>query len=272
MHLTLQQIRHYKEYGYVAGPRVLNDDQIGTLKGRIQDILEERIPFPAHLRGDAAVQLKNKGNLPAVKVVNIFRRDALFAELVADETIGSLAHDLLAGPVRIWEDQIIFKPPHDNQAVLAWHRDYTYWDHVGPADLGTCWIALDDATIDNGCMHVIPGSHHWKYNYHRDDVDVEDPNWPLRPENVPHGADVTPVPCEVRTGHCHFHHCRTLHGSYGNKTDNPRRSYIMHLMPGHTRRTGDNWNERQATVDVPMGELVQGPQYPTLVAPTGTQS
>ena len=62
-------------------------------------------------------------------------------------------------------------------------------------------------------------------------------------------------------------HCRTFHGSYGNRTDNPRRSYIMHLMPGHTRRLGDNWNERMGDVEtVGVGEIVRGPDYPELVA------
>ena len=86
----------------------------------------------------------------------------------------------------------------------------------------------------------------------------------------PAGADLTPVPCEVPAGHCHFHYCRTFHGSYGNSTGNPRRSYIMHLMPAHTRRLGDNWNERMGNVEtVGVGEVLRGPEYPELVAIPG---
>ena len=60
----------------------------------------------------------------------------------------------------------------------------------------------------------------------------------------------------------------TIHGSYGNKTDNIRRSYVMHLMPGTTRRIGDNWNPRLGDIDtVAMGAIVQGEQYPELAAP-----
>ena len=162
---------------------------------------------------------------------------------------------------------MIYKPAYDAETALAWHQDYTFWNHVGPADMGTCWIALDDATVDNGCMHVVPGSHRWPMRYNREDAVVDDPHWLLKQEGIPAGADLTPVPCEVKAGHCHFHHCRTFHGSYGNKTDNPRRSYIMHLMPGYTRRLGDNWNERMGNVEtVGVGEVVQGPDYPELVA------
>ncbi len=267
MHLSEAAIRQYHEQGYVAGPRVLDDDQLERIRDRIQGILDRRIPFPDQLLGETVDRSSARGQLPSVKVVNIFRHDPFFLEVIENAAIGSLAHDLFEGPVRIWEDQMIYKPPFDANAVLGWHRDYTYWDHVGPADMGTCWIAIDDATIDNGCMHVIPGSHKWNYDYQRDDVDGDDPNWPMRSENVPDGADLTEVPCEVMAGHCHFHHCRLLHGSYGNRTDNPRRSYIMHVMPGTTRRIGDNWNDRQATVDVAVGEIVKGPQYPELAQP-----
>ena len=267
MHLSEAAIRQYHEKGYVTGPRVLDDDQLERIRDRIQGILERRIPFPDHLLGETVEQSGAKGQLPSIKVVNIFRHDPFFMELIENAVIGSLAHDLFEGPARIWEDQMIYKPPFDAKAVLGWHRDYTYWDHVGPAELGTCWIALDHATVDNGCMHVIPGSHKWDYRYTREQIDSSDPNWPLRSEWIPKGADLTEVPCEGKAGHCHFHHCRLLHGSYGNKTDNPRRSYIMHLMPGTTRRIGENWNDRQATVDVAMGEIVKGPQYPELVAP-----
>ncbi len=265
-HFTPDEIAFYQENGYLTGPRVLDDNQIRRLHQRIDDLLHDRIEFPDHLKGEASEKLRAKGQLPSVKIVNIFRHDPVFAEVLYNPQIGVLASDLMTPPVRVWEDQMIFKPAFDQKAVLAWHRDFTYWDQVGPPDLGTCWIALDDATVANGCMHVIPGSHRWQLDYTRDDVDVTDPEWLLKHPNIPAGADMTPIPCEVKAGHCHFHHCLTFHGSYGNRTDNMRRSYILHLMPGTTRRTGSNWNNRQGNVEsVPIGAVVCGPDYPELV-------
>ena len=113
----------------------------------------------------------------------------------------------------------------------------------------------------------MPGSHRWQLDSGREDADVNDPEWLLKHAQLPDG-EILPVPCEVPAGHCHFHHCLTLHGSYGNKTDNLRRSYVLHLMPGHTRRLGDSWNERMARVEeVEVGEIVCGPQYPELPDP-----
>lgn len=263
---TQDEIEQYRTLGYVKGPRVLSDQQIDSLQSRIDDILDGTISFPQHLMGETVEQSAAKGQLRSVKVVNIFRRDSVFAGLVENAMISALAQQLMTPPVRLWEDQMIFKPSFDENAVLAWHQDYTYWDQVGPAELGTCWIALDNATVDNGCMHVIPGSHRWNLKYSRDDVDANDPDWLLKQPGIPGDADLAPVPCVVPAGHCHFHHCKTFHGSFGNRTSNARRSYIMHLMPGDTRRIGDNWNSRQGDVEqVGIGEVVQGNNYPVLV-------
>ena len=264
MHFSAQEIEHFHRQGYLAGPRVLDDDQIETLKTRIDDILAGRTDLPQHLLGETLEKSRAKGQLPSVKVVNLFRHDAVFSQVHKNAAISSLAHDLMEGPVRVWEDQMIYKPPYDEQIALAWHRDYTFWNHVGPADMATCWIALDDATLDNGCMHVIPGSHRWQLDYSREDVDVNDPDWLLKHPQIP-PDQLIPVPCQVTAGHCHFHHCQTLHGSYGNRTDNMRRSYVLHMMPGYTRRLGNSWNERMGQVEnVEIGEVVQGPQYPEL--------
>lgn len=267
MQFTNDQKAFYDTHGYVTGPRVLSDEQIDRLKARISDILEGRVPFPSHLMGQTTEKSKAKGQLPSLKVVNIFRHDAVFADVWKNPLIGSAASVLLESPVRVWEDQMIYKPSYDDKAVLGFHQDYTYWNHVGPPELGTCWMALDDATVANGCMHVVPGSHRWKLNYTREDVDPADPMWLLKQPGIPKDANLTPVPCEVKAGHCHFHHCLTFHGSFGNKTNNPRRSYILHLMPGKTRRIGNAWNPRQGNVEtVPIGAIVQGPEYPELIS------
>jgi ectoine hydroxylase-related dioxygenase (phytanoyl-CoA dioxygenase family) len=263
VHFTQEQIEFFDNNGYLLGPRVLSDATIAELKQRIQGILDGSVSFPQLYKGETVERSDAKGQLPSVKVVNLSRHDSVFRKVLGNEDVSTLAHDLMEGPVRLWEDQMIYKPAFDRKTTLGWHQDYTYWDHVSPPDLATCWIAIDDATVDNGCMYVVPGSHRWDLDYSREDVDVTDPEWLLKRTDLP--AKVEPVACEVPAGHCHFHHCRTFHGSYGNKTDNPRRSYVMHLMPGHIRRHGNDWNDRMASVEgVGVGEIVKGPSYPEL--------
>ena len=121
MLFTDAQIEHYKTQGYLSGPRVLSAEQISALKERIDDILHGRIPFPKHLMGETVEQSRAKGQLPSVKVVNIFRRESVFAALIDNPTISALAHQLMLGPVRMWEDQMIYKPAYDagNRLGLA---------------------------------------------------------------------------------------------------------------------------------------------------------
>ncbi len=70
MSLTRQQIDQYHEHGYVAGPRVLSDEMVNTLKSRIDDILAGRVDFPDELLGETVDRSSAKGQLPSVKIVN----------------------------------------------------------------------------------------------------------------------------------------------------------------------------------------------------------
>lgn len=271
MHFTPEQIESYRKEGLLAGPMVLSDEQIETLRRRFDDILAGRIQhFPEQLRSQAPKTGKLKGNLNGLKMVNVFRHDPVFAEvLLTNKAISTLAHDLLPGPVRVWQDQAIMKAPHDTATGLAWHQDYVYNDQIAPAEWLTCWIAIDDAFEANGCMKMIPGSHRWPVSYTRDEVDANDMEWLLRRHDIPKDADLTPRTIEVKTGHCHFHHCKLFHGSYGNHTDNPRRSFIPILIGGDTVKVREDWNVgRQASVEkFQIGELIQGSDFPMLCQP-----
>lgn len=271
MPFTAEQVAQYHLDGFIAGTKVLSDDQIEALRQRFSDIIEGRIQnYPEALRSQVPKTGHLKGNLNGVKMVNVFRHDPVFRDvLLNNRGISALAHQLLPGPVRVWQDQAIMKAPRDTQTGLAWHQDYAYNDQIEPAEWLTCWIAIDDAFEANGCMKMIRGSHRWPVRYSREEVDANDMDWLLRRKDIPAGADLTPVTIEVKSGHCHFHHCKTFHGSYGNSTDNPRRAYIPILMGGNTIKVKEDWNPgRQASIArFKIGQTIRGPEFPELVKP-----
>lgn len=273
MGFTVEEVAAYRERGFISGPKVLSDVQILCLKRRFDDVIHGRVSdFPFDLRGPAPAA---KGNLKAVKMVNVMRHDPVFRDvLLVNLAISILAHDLLEGPVRVWQDQAIMKAPHDTTTSLAWHQDYVYNDQILPSEWCTCWIAIDDAFEANGCMKMIAGSHRWPVSYSRDQVDANDMEWLLRRPDIPAGADLTPVSIEVKAGHCHFHHCKVFHGSYGNSTNNPRRSYIPILISGNTVKAKEDWNpRRQASIErFAVGEVIQGPDFPELARPLSVHS
>ncbi len=129
---------------------------------------------------------------------------------------------------RLWHDQSQYKLPKIG-AVNGTHQDVQFWPFLHPYVQITAWIALDDATIENGCMHMIKGSHRWgtatDYLRSRQDQSfVEEYN----------GNKVEKEFIEVKKGEVHFHHHLAWHGSHANVSDKNRRAYILHLFEDGT--------------------------------------
>eukprot|EP01052_Picozoa_sp_SAG31_P052548 SAG31_NODE_13022_length_899_cov_1.045000_1_plen_150_part_00 len=114
-------------------------------------------------------------------------------------------------------------------------KDNAYWQ-CEPADLISCWVALDDITGENGAMRMLPGSFRTSLEGipmprgHREDGDA------YRREHIDPvfnvGTAETLAP--LAAGSVIFHHCRCLHSSLPNRTGQRRRAFVMHLMPPGT--------------------------------------
>jgi ectoine hydroxylase-related dioxygenase (phytanoyl-CoA dioxygenase family) len=180
--------------------------------------------------------------------------------------LGFCAHPLLAGlcadlvgpDVRLYWEQSVYKQPHSAEPVL-WHQDNGY-AYVEPQDYLTCWIALTDATLDNGCVSVMPGAHRDGTLLHRDT--------PLGSECW--GDDALAVDVPVSAGSVVVFSSLTPHATRINRTDEVRKAYIVQYchdgavaaIPGPdgevaTRTTQDD-PDRQPLV-VSGGGLVGGP-------------
>ena len=166
--------------------------------------------------------------------------------------------------VRLWHDQVIYKGPKTGGGV-GWHQDYGYWQHVTPADLVTCWLALDDCDEENGCMMMLDGSHRWglldsTQAFGGADLEVAITRLP-----EPYRSQTKMVPMKMRAGQASFHHCFTFHGSYANHSDRPRRCVIGHFLNGHTRYleakdTAGKGKGHEVTVN--DGEVISGENFP----------
>jgi len=138
----------------------------------------------------------------------------------------------------VFRDQALFKPPRGQAKPL--HQDQSYF-LVEPADdLVTAWIALDEATLENGCMTYVPGSHkHGVFPIGHD---------PERPvHHVPDTGDLDlpePVHCPVPAGSVIFHHGCALHASADNQTDTWRKALIMHFSTSEALSARPELNEQ----------------------------
>lgn len=258
---TPDQVAEFKTRGYIAGPKVLSDDEADRLCERMFAVLEGRGQRPAELTRN----MIEGAPRTVFQIVNIWEADDLFREHLANEAICAMVAQLMdTGVVRVWHDQIQHKPPRIGGAT-PWHQDHPYWPSIQPADLVSAWCALDDATVENGCMHMVPGSHLWG-TYKDGTIGTDPATFDPDPDVslLPECAVLRVEPCEVRKGQVMFHHCLTWHGTPENNSERGRPAIAVHYMPGYTRYEPTRGHVMDKHAEVAPGEILQGKHFPTV--------
>ncbi|MBA3242308.1 MAG: phytanoyl-CoA dioxygenase family protein, partial [Acidobacteria bacterium] len=155
--LSDEQVEFFREHGYVSGIRVLSDGQVETLREELRGLMN-----PSHAKRRLFYEYHaNESTDPArvlFHALGAWRAAAGFHDLLWHPAFTVASSQLLGGAaVRFWHDQLFCKPARHG-GVVAWHQDYSYWTRTTPLAHLTCWVALDDATRENGCVHYVPGS------------------------------------------------------------------------------------------------------------------
>jgi hypothetical protein len=214
----------FRRDGFVKGPRVLGDGELEELRAELDRVIAQRgLPGVAQPGGIADI---GKPGQPLWQIVNIYLASDAFRRLLNLDGLGAAAAAMIGGDeIRVWHDQIQYKPKGVG-ASNHWHQDWPYWPKMARPDAVTAWIAIDDADIDNGCMRMVPGSHHWGKAIDFLHCVGELDNMPKQYQE--HRVEVRM--CPVRAGEVHFHHSLTWHASHGNTSQRPRRAIALHLM------------------------------------------
>lgn len=146
-------------------------------------------------------------------------RSAHARAFAAHPLLTGIARDLIGPDVRLYWDQSVYKQPNNVEPVL-WHQDngYTY---VEPQSYLTCWVAINDATPDNGCISVMPGVHRDGTLTHR--------STPLGEECWGDWSAAVEVP--VRAGSIVVFTSLTPHATKRNTTNEVRKAYILQYAP-----------------------------------------
>ena len=181
---------------------------------------------PVVQRGEAGAA----GPLDALrKVEGLVGNDDVFLGLAKDPRLLGPVTELLGPDIKLFRDALMMKPARHGSAK-PYHQDSAYWQ-VDPPDLCSAWIALDDATLKNGCMRVLPGSHRWGVIEHKHlaDYQVEEERLDLSGE----------VSAPLEAGGVLLFHSLLLHATSPNASDSPRRAMICSYMSARSRHTGD---------------------------------
>ena len=225
--LSEDQVAHYREHGYVSGIRVLEPYQVEELRRELQAFFA-----PGHRGYDLWYEYHTNEspdpNQVLFHALGAWRISPGMHDILWNPAWTVPASQLLEGPVRFWHDQLFCKPPQEG-GVVAWHQDYSYWTRTKPLAHLTCWIGLDDATEENGCLEYVPGSHRWELlpiTGLAGDMNairrvLSDDQWDRLQ---------SPVKIELEAGEASFHHPLLIHGSRHNRSQRPRRAIVLNSV------------------------------------------
>jgi len=184
--------------------------------------------------------------------------------------VAAIAGRILGAPsIRLVQDTLLMKRPSANGSI-ALHQDFTYTGFVDRPAIVSVGLALNDASEESGCLHVVDASHTWGllggFQILAGELqkDIGRLLSPAQRESVRRER----IPLEVRAGDVTIHHCLTLHGSDSNRSRRPRKTIVTHLASGECRIVRDRVpraHRRHFSTDA-RGRLA-GPAFPRLYPP-----
>src|SRR5688572_11325911 len=142
-----------------------------------------------------------------------------FARLIRHPRLIEAVSQIIGPDVLVWSCGFFIKEP-SAKSYVSWHQDLNYWGLDGDDEV-TAWFALTPATVENGCMRFVPGSHQKKDVPHVDSFAQD--NLLTRGQEIAVDVDeASAVNVLLRAGQASFHHGHMFHAS-GPNTTNARR-------------------------------------------------
>ena len=199
--------------GYLIVPDLFTADEAARLKTEMQAILDEVAHERQAESGDDRAVIFNAG-----VHVGLVSRSSVYREWVADHRILDVLEPILEPDIEFLSDKAVFKD-HDTDFGSPWHQDHPYW--VGSHKI-SLWVALDEATVANGCLKLIPGSHRAEIGHATVD-DGHGFNYRMGDQDALEAEAVTaPLP----VGGAIVFHDLTLHASHENTSGADRWVWI----------------------------------------------
>ncbi len=213
--LDADQVSQFDRLGYVVVDPLIPTELVDAVREEI-DGFEARTESWLAQRPDGRAAIAGAGAITFS--INLVARSALLASLSTHPAIVALCADLLGGDVDLYWDQAVYKKP-EKPRRFPWHQDNGY-TFVDPQQYLTIWLALTDATEENGCPVVAPGAHLQGTLRHRW---VDPLGWECF--ETPDGAAEVAAP--VRAGGAVVFSSLTPHKTGPNTTTEVRKAYIL---------------------------------------------
>jgi len=218
--LSDAQVHQFEEDGYFILEDLFTTAEMDALTGKIDRIVRSE--------EEAMLSSGNtESGINRVKEItftaHLVKKDESFQNFVADDRLVDIATRLLGPDIALYWDQAVYKRP-ETLKDFPWHQDNGY-GNVLSEQYVTCWLALEDATIENGCIWIMKDSHKQGI--------VEHKNTPIGWQCYFGEDPGTPVP--LKKGSMVVFSSLLFHRSGPNVSDTVRKGYIVQYFPTHTK-------------------------------------
>lgn len=257
--LSQGQIEFYRDNGYLILHDFLTADELATWRGALDTAIRQRGKqlIPGH---DWSIDEDSYYSKVFVQRVNLWQDSAEIRDLIWDGRLGKLAAELAGvDGMRLWHDQALIKQPWANPT--GWHLDNPFWSWFS-RDAISLWVALDDVTVQNGCLYFLPGTHKTaRYDNSGIGENLGDifkiyPEW----------AKIHAVPAEMKAGSCSLHNGLIAHGAGPNMTPGWRRAMTCGFMPdGSTFNGQRNILTKERLAKLTVGDVLADEEYNPLL-------
>ena len=249
--LTQQQIDFYRTSGYVGVNGVFSADEMDTVRAVTDDFVEQSRAYSDHT-DVFDLEPGHTAEAPRLRrLKNPIEQHPVYNDIMRHPALLDIVEQLIGPGIHTNGNKLNMKSAGFGSAV-EWHQDWAFYPHTND-DLLAVGVALDDISLENGPLLVVPGSHKYRiYSHHQDGLFVG-----AVTQDLPQAKDAVPI--ELKAGGISIHHARILHASAPNVSDRPRRLLLFQYCaidawPLH----GMTWEQYAA--DICRGEPCQEPR------------
>lgn len=217
--LTQEQFDFYNENGYIGVEAVLTDEEVNALRRVTDEFVEKSREVTAHTDIFDLEPGHTAANPRVRRIKNPGLYHTVYDSTLRHPKILDIVAQLIGPGIRYNGHKLNMKYPEFGSPV-EWHQDWAFYPHTND-DLLAVGVVIDDMTVENGALMILPCSHKGPtLNHHQNGAfvgAVTEPNF------TSEGA----VPVELKAGGITLHHVRALHGSAPNTSDKPRRLLLF---------------------------------------------